>query len=93
MSCCAVATSRVRIDFAWPAHRTAIEGDGRRWHAALVPLADEFVGRFHAFLPVATYPVPPVRPDEEHRYGEAVVREILGASFLEETVFTPTEVR
>ncbi|MBV9774729.1 MAG: DUF2891 domain-containing protein [Gemmatimonadetes bacterium] len=31
--------------------------DGRRWHAALVPLADEFVGRFHAFLPVATYPV------------------------------------
>jgi hypothetical protein len=37
--------------------------------------------------------VPPVRPDEEHRYGEAVVREILGASFLEETVFTPTEVR
>ena len=41
----------------------------------------------------AAYPAPPVRADEEHRYGEAVVREILGASFLEETVITATEVR
>ncbi|MFD1723038.1 hypothetical protein ACFSBI_15920, partial [Amnibacterium endophyticum] len=38
-------------------------------------------------------PVPPMRPDEEHRYGEAVVREILQASFLEETTVAPTEVR
>jgi DNA polymerase-3 subunit gamma/tau len=43
--------------------------------------------------PVATYPVPPIRPDEAQRYGESVVREILGASFLEETVIVPTEVR
>jgi DNA polymerase-3 subunit gamma/tau len=43
--------------------------------------------------PVATYPVPPVRPDEAQRYGEAVVRELLGASFLEETVIAPSEVR
>jgi DNA polymerase-3 subunit gamma/tau len=43
--------------------------------------------------PVATYPVPPIRPDEAQRYGEAVVREILGASFLEETVIQPSEVR
>ncbi|RIX26499.1 DNA polymerase III subunit gamma and tau [Amnibacterium setariae] len=40
-----------------------------------------------------TTPVPPIRPDEHQRYGEAVVRELLGASFLEETVITPTEVR
>jgi DNA polymerase-3 subunit gamma/tau len=36
---------------------------------------------------------PPVRPDEAERYGESVVREILGASFLEETVISPSEVR
>ena len=28
----------------------------------------------------------------QQRYGEAVVREILGASFLEETVVAPSEV-
>jgi hypothetical protein len=31
--------------------------EGRRWSAALRPLADAFVERFHAFLPKATYPV------------------------------------
>ena len=31
--------------------------DGRRWSAALQPLADAFVQRFIAFLPLATYPV------------------------------------
>ena len=30
---------------------------GRRWSAALRPLADAFVARFRAFLPKATYPV------------------------------------
>ncbi len=30
---------------------------GRRWRAALAPLADAFVARFRAFLPKATYPV------------------------------------
>jgi DNA polymerase-3 subunit gamma/tau len=42
--------------------------------------------------PVVTTSAPPVRPDEHQRYGEAVVREILGASFLEETVIVPSEV-
>jgi hypothetical protein len=31
--------------------------EGRRWEAALRPLADAFVERFHDFLPIATYPV------------------------------------
>jgi hypothetical protein len=31
--------------------------EGRRWAAALAPLAREFVRRFEAFLPLATYPV------------------------------------
>lgn len=31
--------------------------DGRRWAAALRPLADAFAERFRAFLPLATYPV------------------------------------
>ena len=31
--------------------------DGRRWAAVLVPLAKEFVRRFEAYLPLATYPV------------------------------------
>jgi len=44
-----------------------------------------------AVAPVA--PAQPVRPDEASRYGESVVRELLGASFLEETVIVPTEVR
>lgn len=44
-------------------------------------------------VPAATYPVPPIRPDEAQRYGESVVRELLGASFLEETVIAPSEVR
>jgi hypothetical protein len=35
-------------------HETA---EGRRWSKALQPLADAFVVRFHAFLPLATYPV------------------------------------
>ncbi|GAA2750074.1 DNA polymerase III subunit gamma and tau [Amnibacterium kyonggiense] len=43
--------------------------------------------------PAASRPVPPIRPDEDQRYGESVVRELLGASFLEETVIVPTEVR
>ena len=30
---------------------------GRRWAAALAPLAKEFVRRFEAYLPLATYPV------------------------------------
>ena len=30
---------------------------GRRWAAALAPLAKEFVRRFEAFLPLATYPI------------------------------------
>jgi DNA polymerase III subunit gamma/tau len=43
--------------------------------------------------PVAVGPVVPVRADEAQRYGESVVRELLGASFLEETVIAPSEVR
>jgi DNA polymerase-3 subunit gamma/tau len=43
--------------------------------------------------PVAAVPVVPVRADEAQRYGESVVRELLGASFLEETVIAPSEVR
>jgi DNA polymerase-3 subunit gamma/tau len=43
--------------------------------------------------PVVTSPVPPIRPDEAQRYGESVVRELLGASFLEETVIVPSEAR
>jgi hypothetical protein len=31
--------------------------EGRRWSDALKPLADAFVARFNAFLPLATYPV------------------------------------
>ncbi|HEX3809263.1 MAG TPA: DUF2891 domain-containing protein [Rhizomicrobium sp.] len=31
--------------------------EGRRWFAALQPLADAFVARFRDFLPLATYPV------------------------------------
>src|SRR5919199_1347208 len=31
--------------------------EGRRWHAALSPLADAFASRFLEFLPKATYPV------------------------------------
>ena len=31
--------------------------DGKRWSAALQPLADAFVSRFTAYLPLATYPV------------------------------------
>jgi len=31
-------------------------GDGKRWSKTLAPLADEFVRRFLAFLPKATYP-------------------------------------
>jgi hypothetical protein len=31
--------------------------DGRRWSAALQPLADAFVTRFRAFLPLAAYPI------------------------------------
>ncbi len=31
--------------------------DGRRWAATLAPLAKEFVRRFQAFLPLATYPM------------------------------------
>jgi DNA polymerase-3 subunit gamma/tau len=43
--------------------------------------------------PVVTTPVLPLRPDEAQRYGESVVRELLGASFLEETVIVPSEGR
>jgi len=32
-------------------------GDGRRWSAALRPLAGAFVGRFREFLPKAEYPI------------------------------------
>jgi DNA polymerase-3 subunit gamma/tau len=46
-----------------------------------------------ATVPAVDVPAPPVRPDEAQRYGEAVVRELLGASFLEETVIAPSEVR
>ena len=31
--------------------------EGRRWAQTLQPLADEFVRRFEAFLPISTYPV------------------------------------
>jgi Protein of unknown function (DUF2891) len=31
--------------------------EGRRWAAALAPLAKEFVRRFEAYLPLATYPM------------------------------------
>lgn len=31
--------------------------EGRRWAAALAPLAKELVRRFEAFLPLATYPI------------------------------------
>jgi hypothetical protein len=31
--------------------------EGRRWAAALAPLAKEFMRRFEAFLPLATYPM------------------------------------
>ena len=30
---------------------------GRQWAGALTPLAEQFEGRFHAYLPLATYPV------------------------------------
>ena len=33
------------------------DADGRRWSAALEPLADVFVERFRNFLPRATYPI------------------------------------
>ena len=33
------------------------DADGRRWSAALVPLARAFADRFTAFLPKATYPI------------------------------------
>jgi hypothetical protein len=32
-------------------------GEGRRWASTLAPLAKEFVRRFEAYLPLATYPV------------------------------------
>jgi hypothetical protein len=32
-------------------------GEGQQWRAALQPLADAFVVRFHEFLPLAVYPV------------------------------------
>jgi Protein of unknown function (DUF2891) len=32
-------------------------GEGRSWAGALAPLSDEFVRRFAAYLPIATYPV------------------------------------
>ncbi|MGH8297690.1 MAG: DUF2891 domain-containing protein [Steroidobacteraceae bacterium] len=32
-------------------------GEGRRWASTLTPLAKEFVRRFEAYLPLATYPV------------------------------------
>jgi hypothetical protein len=32
-------------------------GEGRRWASSLAPLAREFVRRFEAYLPLATYPV------------------------------------
>ncbi len=31
--------------------------EGRRWAGALAPLAEQFEERFHAYLPLATYPV------------------------------------
>ena len=31
--------------------------EGKRWRESLRPLANEFVGRFNAFLPKATYPI------------------------------------
>ena len=33
------------------------DADGRRWSATLQPLADAFVARFKAFLPLAAYPI------------------------------------
>jgi DNA polymerase-3 subunit gamma/tau len=42
--------------------------------------------------PAETPRAPVVTAPPEQRYGEAVVREILGASFLEETTVTPSEV-
>ncbi|MDZ4778201.1 MAG: DUF2891 domain-containing protein [Alphaproteobacteria bacterium] len=33
------------------------DADGQRWSATLQPLADAFVARFLAYLPLATYPV------------------------------------
>lgn len=33
------------------------DDDGRRWSAMLQPLADAFVARFKAFLPLAAYPI------------------------------------
>lgn len=35
----------------------ADDADGKRWAAALAPLAGDFAERFKAFLPLATYPV------------------------------------
>jgi hypothetical protein len=34
-----------------------IDEDGRRWNSVMSPFADEFVSRFGAFLPLATYPI------------------------------------
>ncbi|MCU1473121.1 DNA polymerase III subunit gamma and tau [Amnibacterium sp.] len=45
-----------------------------------------------AVAPAETPRAPVVTAPPEQRYGEAVVREILGASFLEETTVTPSEV-
>jgi DNA polymerase-3 subunit gamma/tau len=42
--------------------------------------------------PAETPRAPVVTAPPEQRYGESVVREILGASFLEETTVTPSEV-
>ena len=47
----------------------------------------------HVEPTVAAQLARPVRDDEAQRYGESVVREILGASFLEETVIAPSETR
>ena len=33
------------------------DADGRRWSAALQPLADAFVARFLTYLPLSTYPI------------------------------------
>jgi DNA polymerase-3 subunit gamma/tau len=59
---------------------------------AAADAAPAWTGDDVAAAPAATPRAPVVTAPPEQRYGEAVVREILGASFLEETTVAPSEV-
>ena len=68
-------------------------GAGARKNAASAPVsAERLAGEAQAAVAPATpfgRPVPPRDPNERQRYGESVVREILGASFIEEQPHVP----